>query len=125
MPRPRNSIPKFSIDRNGRAFTKVDGRFVSLGRGDNPESRRRYAVLLTEHTGLAAIASPATEKKPAVTVNELLLRFVTEELPRYSTSDRCNVLSLMLNAVFTAVEVDDTDIVVYRTIATFFPQHDF
>ena len=28
MLRPRNSIPEFSIDRNGRAFTKVDGRFV-------------------------------------------------------------------------------------------------
>ncbi|WP_373651616.1 tyrosine-type recombinase/integrase [Schlesneria sp. DSM 10557] len=88
MPRPRNSIPKFSIDRNGRAFTKVDGRFVSLGRGDNPESRRRYAVLLTEHTGLAVTASTATEKRASVTVNELLLRFVTEELPRYSTSEQ-------------------------------------
>ncbi|MFO1042232.1 MAG: site-specific integrase [Planctomycetaceae bacterium] len=89
MPRPRNSIPKFSIDKTGRAFTKVDGRFISLGRGDNPESRQRYAAILTAHTsGKLVEKSPQTAQSKAITINELLLRFVTEALPKYSASER-------------------------------------
>jgi integrase len=99
MPRPRNSIPKFSVDRNGRAFTKVDGCFISLGRGDNPESRRRYAAVLTAHTSgqpipTASAAAPA-EPRSTVTLNELMLRYVTDALPRFSVAERHCQLSVI------------------------------
>lgn len=47
MSRPRKSIPKLCISpTTGRAFCKVHGRFVSLGQGDTPQSRQRYAETL-------------------------------------------------------------------------------
>ncbi|MDB5344291.1 MAG: site-specific tyrosine recombinase XerD [Schlesneria sp.] len=85
MSRPRNTIPKFSVDRNGRAFTKVHGCFISLGRSDDPQSRIRYAAVLTEQaSGRPAVVTP----KAAVTLNELFLKYVTDELPRFSSSER-------------------------------------
>lgn len=87
MPRPRNAIPKFSIDKTGRAFTKVNGRFVSLGRGDTPEARERYAAVLTEQLS-GQVTGEATERKRPVTLNELLLKYATEALPRFSESER-------------------------------------
>ncbi len=39
MPHPKNSIPGFFTDANGRAFTQVEGRFVSLGRAGKPIRR--------------------------------------------------------------------------------------
>lgn len=86
MPRPRNTIPKFSVDRNGRAFTKVHGRFISLGRADDPQSRVRYAAVLTGQ-GSDSADAVATPRSP-VTLNELLLKYVTDELPRFSSSER-------------------------------------
>ncbi len=91
MPRPRNSIPKYSVDRNGRAFTKVGGRFISLGRGDDAESRQRYAAVLTAYTnGSALDGSPVTagERNPDVTLSELFLKYVTEALPRFSRAEQ-------------------------------------
>ena len=91
MPRPRNSIPKFSVDRNGRAFTKVDGRFISLGRGEDPESRQRYAAVLTAFTSGVPIqpnSRPQTVAKPSLSLNELFVRYVTHELPKYSKAER-------------------------------------
>jgi hypothetical protein len=78
MPRPRNVIPRFSVDKNGRAFTKVDGRFISLGRADDHGSKVRYGELLQR---LAQGLPPIPEAKPAaapagLTVNELALAFL-------------------------------------------------
>lgn len=96
MPRPRNSIPKFSVDRNGRAFTKVHGQFISLGRGDNPDSRRRYAEVLTAQTGGQAITGALEQRqRPAVTLNELMLKYVTDTLPKYSCAEKHCQLSVI------------------------------
>ncbi|MDX1969660.1 MAG: site-specific integrase [Planctomycetaceae bacterium] len=89
MGRPKNSIPKLSADKTGRAFTKVNGRFISLGRAGTPEAQTRYAEILTAHAKgrLADISAPKSVnavKTSALTINELILQFVTRELPRYS-----------------------------------------
>ena len=90
MPRPRNTIPRFCIDSSGRAFTKVEGKFFSLGRGDTPESRQRYAALLTKIANgdpiqsAVGLAAPST----AVTLNELMLQYTLKELPRFSAAEQ-------------------------------------
>lgn len=91
MPRPKATIPKFCIDRNGRAFTKVDGRFISLGRGDDPKSRQRYAVVLTEHAQGRTVErarQPAPTEPRVLSVNELLLQYAAKELPRFSEGEQ-------------------------------------
>jgi integrase len=85
MPRPRNVIPRFSVDKNGRAFTKVDGRFISLGRADDPGSKVRYGELLQR---LAQGLPPVPDAKPAaapagLTVNELALAFLLHAKDEY------------------------------------------
>lgn len=112
LPRPRNSIPKYSVDRNGRAFTKVGGRFISLGRGDRPESRQRYAAILTAHTnGSTLEVSPITagKRKPGVTLSELFCKYVTDALPRFSRAERhCQTTVIRLaHQFFGATPVAD------------------
>lgn len=90
MPRPKNTIPRFCVDAKGRAFTKVDGKFISLGRGDNPDSRTRYAALLTRlATGQPLQPeAPATSTTGVVTLNELMLQYTLKELPRFSPAEQ-------------------------------------
>ena len=88
MPRPRNSIPKYSVDKNGRAFTKVCGRFISLGRDDDPESKRKYAAVLSTHASGRDASTSHVEKKKSVSVAELCLKFRTDELPRFSLAEQ-------------------------------------
>ena len=84
MPRPRNLIPKFSIDRSGRAFCKIGGRFVSLGRGDNPSSRLRYAeVLQNLSKGLPAISDRGGPPSVGLSVNEVCLAFMLHAQVEY------------------------------------------
>ena len=89
MPRPATTVPKFCVDKSGRAFTKVKGRFFSLGRADSPESKARYSKLLED---FAAGALTQVARKPQErsirSVSELLLLYATTELPRYSRSER-------------------------------------
>lgn len=90
MPRPRNSFPKFSVDATGRAFTKVHGRFVSLGRAEDPDSQVRYAEVLRKHAA-GELIEPTKSPAPqlgGVSINVLLLRFCTDELPRYSSAEQ-------------------------------------
>jgi hypothetical protein len=107
LPRPRNTIREFSVDRNGRAFTKVRGRFISLGRGDDPQSRIRYAAVLTEQASGQPVT--VTAPKAAVTLNELFLKYVTDELPRFSQSERrCQMTVIrMVRQLFGSVPVAD------------------
>ncbi|MEX1229641.1 MAG: tyrosine-type recombinase/integrase [Planctomycetaceae bacterium] len=99
MGRPNNTVPKFSIDKSGRAFTKIAGRFISLGRGDSPDAKLRYAKLLEDHA--RGVLTNTAKKPPAsrqtVTVAELLLLFASKELPRYSEAERhCFASSIRL-----------------------------
>jgi integrase len=94
MPRPKSLIPKLCIDRSrNRAFCKVDGKFVALGPAGSVESQEAYGKLLASlargETFEAAEASTKSKpKSSALTLNELMLRFRTDELPRYSTAEQ-------------------------------------
>lgn len=66
MPRPRNSIPKSCHDRSrDRAFCKVNGRFVVLGKWGSSDAQEVYGKLL---------ASLATGDE--VTVSDVCLAFL-------------------------------------------------
>jgi hypothetical protein len=84
MPRPRNAIPQFCIDRNGRAFTKIDGRFVSLGRDDTTQARLRYAEVLHQFAqGQPITPEPTRRTSSALSVNELCLAFLVHAQAEY------------------------------------------
>lgn len=89
MGRPRKTVPKYSVDKNGRAFTKVDGKFISLGRADSPDSKLRYAALLSD---VAQGKSFARRREPTTgqgfLVSELCVRFLTDyAYQRYTKVD--------------------------------------
>lgn len=90
MPRSRSSFPKFSVDATGRAFTKVHGRFVSLRRAEDPQAQVCYAEVLQKHAAGERIFTPSklSQVGTGETINILLLRFCTEELPRYSAAEQ-------------------------------------
>lgn len=90
MPRPRAVVPKYCLHKASRqAVCYVNRKPVYLGPYDSPESRREYGELLAR---LAAEPTRATAEptRPAslLTVNILCLKYVTEELPRFSKSER-------------------------------------
>jgi integrase len=111
MSRPRNTVPRFCIDATGRAFTKVNGRFISLGRGDSSESRTRYAAILADHAqGKLLHTARLTSVQPSsLTANQLLLQYATRELPRYSSAEQhCQKCAMKIaRQMFGAVPVTD------------------
>lgn len=84
MPRPRNLIPKFSVDRTGRAFCKVKGQFISLGRGDSQDARLRYAEVLQKLSQGLPVA-PGSERPDAtgLSVSEICLAFMLHAQTEY------------------------------------------
>ncbi|MDZ4688166.1 MAG: site-specific integrase [Planctomycetaceae bacterium] len=120
MSRPKNTVPKFCIDGSGRAFTKVEGRFISLGRGDTSEARQRYAEVLSDHAQgrLIARAKRQTAMPSDLTVNELLLQYVTKELPRFSSAEwHCQLGAIrILRETFGAVPVSDFGPLRFRVV---------
>ena len=89
MGRPKSSIPKLCTNQNGRAFAKVAGKFISLGRADSPDSRQRYAALLSNLAAGRDIAPKRAPKLPTVPVSVVCLRFMTDyAVPRYKTARR-------------------------------------
>lgn len=100
MPRPKSLIPKLCVDKTrNRAFCKVDGKFLVLGPAGSPEAQAAYGELLTNlarQGAAAAIASTRargrahSEPVPGILLADLFLRFVTEEMPKYSSAEqRC------------------------------------
>ena len=90
MPRPRNKIPKLYVDQSrNRAFCKIDGKFLVMGEADSAEAQEAYGRLLAslargETIESAKATRTAPAKSTAITLNDLILRFRTEEMPRYS-----------------------------------------
>lgn len=87
MSRPRNAYPKLCTDKTGRCFCKVDGKFVTLGRDGDPETQRRYGELLASLATATATKPSSGPPRSGLTVNELCVKFITEVLPKYQTSD--------------------------------------
>lgn len=118
MARPKNSIPKLCTDSNGRAFTKVCGRFISLGKAGTPDAARRYAEVLTANANGQEIvkASKPTPPKRCLTINELCIQFVTREIPRYSSGEAYAFKAAIrvLRPLFGDTPVDDFGPVRYR-----------
>ncbi|MEX1231927.1 MAG: site-specific integrase [Planctomycetaceae bacterium] len=104
MARQKTSVPRFCVDKNGRAFTKVVGRFISLGRADLPDSKLRFAKILEDHAKglLVERAKKPADKRPGISVAELLLTYVSKELPRFSRSERdCQITTIrVLRSLF-------------------------
>lgn len=95
MPRPKSPIPKLCVDKSrNRAFCKVGGKFVVLGPVDeqlrpSAKAQETYGRLLANLAkGQTLEAARVDQKPPAFTLNDLLLRFATEEMPRYSTDEQ-------------------------------------
>src|SRR5438067_13476448 len=98
MPRPRKSIPTYSLHKpTNQAYVRLpDGaggrRVVYLGVYDSPESRAEYARVvagLVAPTGGSGIApSPAAAPgRRELTVNEILLGFWRHAEQHYRRAD--------------------------------------
>jgi integrase len=86
MPRPRKSVPTYSLHAaSGQACVYINRKRVYLGPHGSLESRQRYSEIIAG----AAFSGPAQAAAAplSLTVNELLLRFVTERLPKYVDRD--------------------------------------
>ncbi|MDX1967562.1 MAG: tyrosine-type recombinase/integrase [Planctomycetaceae bacterium] len=122
MGRRSNTIPKLCTDKNGRAFTKVRGRFISLGRAGTPESHQRYSEVLTAHARgqLDDIAKPkaAATAPKCLTVNELIMQFVTREIPRFSAGEAYAFRAAIkvLRPMFGETPVNDFGPLRYRLV---------
>ena len=82
MPRKSNPIPSYLLHKqSGQARVRVQGRDVLLGPFNSPESRQRYAEILTQLAAGRPVSVPgglrgAPAGDPGVTVNELVAAFL-------------------------------------------------
>lgn len=92
MPRPKSSIPPYRHHKStGRAVIYLGRKTIALGPYDSPESRQQYAEIVAKITAGEPVAglSPKARSQPAQkTVAGLCLRFMAEELPRYSHAEQ-------------------------------------
>src|SRR5262245_16515577 len=89
MARPKTSIPKYALHKSsGQAVAYVGGKTFYLGKFDSPASRRAYGELLARLASGTLLDTQLAAPLGGVTVNELCLKFVTDELPRYSSSEQ-------------------------------------
>lgn len=89
MPR-RPSHPRHCLHkRSGQAVVFINRKQRYLGPYDSPKSREEYAKVLTELArggDLKAVQSGITT--PSLSVSDLLLKYFTEELPRFSRDEQ-------------------------------------
>lgn len=89
-----NRLPALLLHRaSGQGRVRIAGRYVYVGKFGTDAARQRYAEVLQQHFSAAAQAA-VVQPEPAtaplarlVTVNDLCLRFVTERIPLYLTSE--------------------------------------
>lgn len=92
MARPRKSIPAYRHHKpSGQARCTINGRDHWLGPWDTPESKRRYSEVLDrlargEFDPVGA-GLPVTPPAATVSVNELCLRFIVDQFPKYRRPD--------------------------------------
>jgi len=93
-PRKMPSPPTYRLHKaSGQAVCYVNRREVYLGKYNSAESLRKYAELIAAQTAAASAPSPApqsetpTARPRVITLNDVLLKFATERMPKYLTSD--------------------------------------
>ncbi len=86
----RKSVPSYCLHKpSGQAVVYVGKKAVYLGRHDSPESRQAYGELLSRLAADVLVDKlKITPPGRAVTVSELCLKFVTDELPRFSVAEQ-------------------------------------
>lgn len=92
MARPKLSVPTYRLHKaSGQACCYVGRERHYLGKFGSAESKQRFAELVTCHHSASTLADAKATPRPHLTlVAELLLRFVTDELPRYGAAEqRC------------------------------------
>jgi integrase len=90
MPRPKSAVPSYRLHKaSGQAVAYVNRQYVYLGPYNSPESHREYAEMLAR-LAAAADAGPIlpAQSRAGLPVSELCLKFVVEELPRFSVAER-------------------------------------
>ena len=85
----RKSIPSYCLHKpSGQAVAFVDRKTIYLGDYDSPESRQAYGELLSLLAADSLSKSPAKTSGGPVTVADLCLKFVTDELSRFSAAEQ-------------------------------------
>lgn len=92
MPRPKSAVPPYRHHKStGRAVVYVDRKSVFLGKYDSPESRQRYAEIVSKITSgqTAELSRPNVARLSTInSVASLCLRFVAEKMPSYADAEQ-------------------------------------
>jgi len=91
MSRPKSAVPAYRLHKGtGQAVIYVGRREVYLGAHGSPESRQKYAEIISRVTGGEAIPVRSPTDKPASpkSVAALCLRFIAEKLPSYADAEQ-------------------------------------
>ena len=87
MPRPKNEVPAYKFHKStGLARCWVNGRWVSLGKYGSSESKAEFERILAELRSGAPAASAVTSPV-SLTVDQLLVQFMTHAAQHYRRAD--------------------------------------
>lgn len=104
MPQRRSVVPQLCHHKpSGRDVVYINRQAIYLGPHGSPEAREAYGKLisdLAQGQTLAAATTPTAA--PSFTIADLLLKYVTEDLPRFATDEQhCQLAAIrILRAMF-------------------------
>lgn len=92
MPRPRSSKPAYCLHKSsGRAFVKLDGKYIYLGNHGSPESRDAYDRVVGEWIGRGRQSAPTVADdapvSESITIQEIISAFWTLAEAYYRAAD--------------------------------------
>lgn len=90
MPKRRSAFPQLCHHKpSGRDVVYIDRQAVYLGPHGSPEALEAYGELIAKLSkGQTIAAAQLSQAAPALTVSDLLLKYFTEELPRFSRDEQ-------------------------------------
>lgn len=91
MARPKSAVPAYRLHKGtGQAVVYIDRREHYLGVHGSPESRQKYAEIISHLTGgeTGSVHKPTDNPSPVKSVASLCLRFVAEKLPGYAEAEQ-------------------------------------
>ncbi len=122
MPRPKSVVPPYRHHKStGRAVVYIDRRSIFLGKYDSPESRQKYAEIVSKITSGEPVpmSSKVTTREPVRrSIAALCLRFVAEKLPNYAHAEQACFRGAMriLVELFGETPADDFGPIRLRTV---------